>query len=117
LAPTNLDHVDTIRLLPDITWWQDGRCRAVIDAKYKRVTNDAFPNADAYQMLAYCTRLGLPTGYLIYADLDGGKPGTSIVRNAGIEIVATWVDISGSIEELQASIDKLAKQLTLPTRG
>jgi hypothetical protein len=32
-----LDHAERIELLPDITWWADGKCRAVIDAPLRRV--------------------------------------------------------------------------------
>ena len=109
--PSTLDYADTIGLLPDITWWRNEACSAVLDAKYKMVKSETYPNADAYQMLAYCTRLGLRRGYLVYADLDGSSTGVSVIRNADVEIVATWVDISGSIEQLQASIDSLVDRL------
>lgn len=81
--PTALDEADTISMYPDITWWRDGRCRAVIDAKYKRVQNASYPNADAYQMLAYCTRLGLGEGWLVYAALEGSPEPSRVIRNAG----------------------------------
>lgn len=37
------------------------------DAKYKAEKPAGFPQADLYQLLAYCTVLGLPDGHLIYA--------------------------------------------------
>lgn len=92
-----------------VTWWSGDRCLAVIDAKYKRSTSDDYPNADAYQMLAYCTRLGLRRGILVYADLDGQAGDSTIIRNAGIEIVVTALDISGSIEDLRSSVSALAE--------
>ena len=106
---TTLDMADQIVMKPDITWWQGGRCRAVLDAKYKRATNDDYPNADAYQMLAYCTRLGLPRGYLVYVDLNGAEPGSDVIRNNGVEIVATSIDISRSVAELTSSVEHLAE--------
>ena len=105
---THLDEANTVLMKPDITWWSGDRCLGVIDAKYKRTTNDDYPNADAYQMLAYCTRLGLQHGLLVYADLDGRSNGSTIIRNAGIEIVVTALDIGGSIEELRSSVTALA---------
>ena len=30
-----LDEAANVLMKPDITWWVDGQCRAVIDAKYK----------------------------------------------------------------------------------
>lgn len=106
--PTYLDEADTVVMKPDVTWWFAGRCVAVIDAKYKRTVNSDYPNADAYQMLAYCTRLGLRRGLLIYADTDGRSGGSTTVRNAGIEIVVTSLNLSGSIDELRSNVDELA---------
>lgn len=87
---------------------------AVADAKYKRTSHQDYPNADAYQMLAYCTRLGLRRGWLIYADLNGTEPAGSIVRNAGIELRVTSVNLGGTIEALHASVATLADELRQP---
>jgi len=72
----HLDLQKRIRLIPDLTWWRGGTRKAVIDAKYKPLTDQRFPNADAYQMLAYCTALGLDRGYLVYAK-DAGEAETT----------------------------------------
>lgn len=106
---THLDEADTLLMKPDVTWWSGDRCLAVVDAKYKRTTSDDYPNADAYQMLAYCTRLGLRRGVLVYADRDGKTADLTVIRNADIEIVATSLDISGSIEDLRSSVSALAE--------
>lgn len=106
-----LDYGANIKILPDITWWRSGTCAAVLDAKYKRATSKRYPNADAYQMLAYCTRLGLRRGFLVYADLDGARPSTDVVRNADVEIVVAAVDVSGTIAEMQASVSALAAEV------
>lgn len=113
---TALDLSERIAMKPDITWWRGGDCAAVLDAKYKRTKNDDYPNADAYQMLAYCTRLGLPRGYLVYADLDGAQPRNDIIRNADIEIVVTAIDISGTVGELNASVGRLADMVSAGER-
>src|SRR5262249_15283015 len=64
----HLDHGDTVRMIPDLVRYSDaGVALAVADAKYKAEKPDGFPDADLYQMLAYCTALGLPDGHLIYA--------------------------------------------------
>jgi len=113
---TALDLSERIAMKPDITWWRGGDCAAVLDAKYKRTKNDDYPNADAYQMLAYCTRLGLPRGYLVYADLDGAQPRNDIISNADIEIVVTAIDISGTVGELNASVGRLADMVSAGER-
>jgi 5-methylcytosine-specific restriction enzyme subunit McrC len=63
-------------------------------------------------MLAYCTALGLRRGYLVYADLDGTSPGTTTVRNADVEIVVTSIDLNGTIDELTASVKRLAEEMS-----
>lgn len=106
-----LDEADTVLMKPDITWWCRGRCNAVIDAKYKRTTSKDYPNADGYQMLAYCTRLGLRRGWLVYADLGEEASETTIVRGLGTEIVVRAVNIGGTIEQLEAGVAKLAREI------
>jgi 5-methylcytosine-specific restriction enzyme subunit McrC len=106
-----LDEDRKILMKPDITWVAGGRHLAVVDAKYKRSTSDDFPNADAYQMLAYCTRLGLRRGWLIYANLDGSAGGTSVVSGNGTEIVMRALDLDGTLDELEARVEALALEI------
>lgn len=107
----HLDHGHQLAMKPDLTWWMGGACRAVIDAKYKRAVNADYPNVDAYQMLAYCTRLGLERGFLVYADMGGAEPSRSVVRNVGVEIVAAAIDLGGSIDDLDRSVQSLADEI------
>jgi 5-methylcytosine-specific restriction enzyme subunit McrC len=60
-----LDHERQLGIRPDITLWSSSTCLAVVDAKYKALELKGMPNADAYQMLAYCTALDLPRGFLV----------------------------------------------------
>ena len=62
-----LDETGKVSLQPDFSWWEDGLCKFVGDAKYKNITGKSVPNADLYQLLAYTTALDLPGGLLIYA--------------------------------------------------
>ncbi len=88
-----------------------GRPAAVVDAKYKAEKPAGFPNADVYQMLAYCTRLGLPTGWLVYA--KGNEAGaTHEVVGAGIEVRARVLDLALPPREVLASVGGLAAQIT-----
>ncbi|QDV07326.1 5-methylcytosine-specific restriction enzyme subunit McrC [Planctomycetes bacterium Poly30] len=106
---THLDVAGRIAMRPDITWWNEGRCLAVLDAKYKRANHADFPNADAYQMLAYCTRLGLTSGWLVYADLGDGVPVDHVVRQAGISINVVSLALGGTLRELHTSVARLAR--------
>ena len=83
--PCHLDEARTVRMRPDLVWTRAGQPTAVVDAKYKREQPHGHPNADLYQMLAYCTTLGLPRGHLIYA-AGSTQPAQHVVRRAGIEI-------------------------------
>jgi 5-methylcytosine-specific restriction enzyme subunit McrC len=62
-----LDVDGQIPIEPDFTWWDGDRPIVVADAKYKLERPAGFPNADSYQVLAYCTALGVEDGHLVYA--------------------------------------------------
>jgi 5-methylcytosine-specific restriction enzyme subunit McrC len=104
----HLDAEDKIRLIPDLTWWRNGSCRAVIDAKYKRLADKTFPNADAYQMLAYCTALQLDRGYLVYAKDAGETNRDHTINNAGKTIHVRAVDVERPAAEVLREVDDLA---------
>ncbi|HZJ50870.1 MAG TPA: restriction endonuclease [Actinomycetota bacterium] len=91
--PQHLDAAAKIRMKPDLVWYSGPRAAAVIDAKYKAEKPSGFPGADLYQMLAYCTALGLERGDLVYAK-GNEVAATHTVRNAGVEIVQHALDLS-----------------------
>ncbi len=106
-----LDAEQTIRLIPDLLWSEGGVSRAVIDAKYKRLSDERFPNADAYQMLAYCTALGLDRGYLVYAKNEGERIRDHTVANAGKTIHVRGVDVEAEPKDLLAHVAELADSI------
>jgi 5-methylcytosine-specific restriction enzyme subunit McrC len=83
---------------------------AVIDAKYKAEKNTRYPNADLYQMLAYCTVLGLRSGHLIYAK-GNEEPAHHFVRKSGIEIICHAIDLDTEPEVLLAQMRDLADEI------
>jgi 5-methylcytosine-specific restriction enzyme subunit McrC len=103
----HLDEAGRVRLYPDIVWHADGSPAAVIDAKYKAEKPRGYPNADLYQMLAYCTVLGLRTGHLVYAR-GNEEPTRHIVRGAGVEVVCHALDLDQSPNALLAEVRELA---------
>jgi len=120
--PWALDVAGAVGMKPDLVWYADddgaplpgrraaGRPTAVVDAKYKAEKPAGFPNADVYQMLAYCTRLGLPMGWLVYA--KGNEAGaTHEVVGAGIEVRARVLDLALPPSDLVAQVDALAVQM------
>lgn len=106
--PTHLDEGDLVDVRPDLVWLREGRPGIVADAKYKAEKPAGFPNADLYQLLAYCTVLDLPVGHLIYA--KGNAPSHQYtVRRAGIRLIAHTLDLSLQPAELLASMNALAR--------
>ncbi|HEY4428983.1 MAG TPA: hypothetical protein VGN08_12330 [Solirubrobacteraceae bacterium] len=111
----HLDEADRLKLKPDITWWQDGVCRAVIDAKYKALAVSGIPNADAYQMLAYCIAFGLDRGYLVYAKDTGHESLEHAVRDLGTVIRVRSIDVEREPAEVLSEVEALAGAIAAET--
>lgn len=113
-----LDDDGEVKLRPDLVWYPGARGTApeiVVDAKYKAEKPSGFPNADVYQLLAYCTSLGLATGHLVYAAgneagadylISGAGPG-----GAGISVQAHTLNLDAESDELLTEIDELAQRM------
>lgn len=107
-AALHLDEDRQVGMKPDLL------CRAlhttsqaVVDAKYKAEHPEGFPNADLYQMLAYCAVLGLPEGHLVYARGNESVV-THTVKNAGTAIHCHALDLALGPTELLQQVDQLA---------
>jgi 5-methylcytosine-specific restriction enzyme subunit McrC len=106
----HLDKDDRVPLRPDILWHVGGQAVAVADAKYKAEKPAGYPNADLYQLLAYCTVLDLKVGHLIYAK-GNEHPVSHIVRSAGTEIICHALDLSQPPDTLLAEARTLARHI------
>jgi 5-methylcytosine-specific restriction enzyme subunit McrC len=104
-----LDVARAVRMRPDLVWRQGRRPMAVLDAKYKHERPAGYPDADLYQMLAYCTALGLRRGHLIYA--AGAEPARHVVQHTGIEIHCHAVDLTQPPPLLLAQIRRIGDDL------
>ena len=109
--PIHLDTAERVRMKPDLVLLGSrGTVRGVVDAKYKAERPDGFPDADLYQMLAYCTASNLPEGHLVYA--KGNEPGrTHTVRGTGIVIHIHALDLSLAPVDLLERISALADRI------
>jgi len=105
--PGHLDLRQRIRLRPDLVWERGGDPVAVIDAKYKALRPAAYPHADLYQMLAYCTVLGLRLGRLVYAAGEE-QPLRHTIRRTNTTIETWTLDLSKPIPDLLADVNGLA---------
>jgi 5-methylcytosine-specific restriction enzyme subunit McrC len=103
----HFDEAGQVLLRPDIVWKFGGVAVAVADAKYKAQQPAGYPNADLYQLLAYCTVLGLRRGHLIYAK-GSGEAVQHMVRRSGVEIICHAVDLDSEPGALLDQMGALA---------
>ncbi len=106
-----LDYAGKVSLRPDLVWRSGSRCLFVGDAKYKNVTGEKVPNADIYQMLAYCTAANLPYGLLIYAKGEEADPAEYVIRNTSKTIEVTAIDLEGQPEDILADVGRIAERI------
>lgn len=89
-----------------------GRPQVVFDAKYKAASpKGEYPNADHYQMLAYCTALQVPVAWLVYAQ-GVTAPARRRVRHTGITVVEYPLDLSARPRALLEQVAELAREST-----
>lgn len=106
---THLDEEQKVEIKPDFVWLEGGRPRVVVDAKYKAEKPAGFPQADLYQMLVYCTVLGLAEGHLVYA--KGSEQARDYsVRGSRVRIHAHALDLELPPDALLRAVDGLAAQ-------
>ena len=82
----------------------------MIDAKYKAEKPSGYPNADLYQLLAYCTVLGLRVGT---SSMRAGNESSArhVVRRAGTEIICHALDLGQPTGALIGEIRKVARAI------
>jgi 5-methylcytosine-specific restriction enzyme subunit McrC len=107
-ARNYFDQAGRVVVQPDIVWRIRGSAVAVIDAKYKAEKLAGYPNADLYQLLAYCTVLGLRIGHLVYA--KGNEDAVRhVVCGSGIEIYCHALDLDQEARPLLSQMYDLAQ--------
>lgn len=104
-----------IKLKPDLAWHRNGVWESVLDVKYKPLFNESFPNADAYQMLAYTLAYELERGWLIYAREPGQGDLEHVIPTAGKTIVVTALDVNREPDQLRADVAALADRIAAAT--
>ncbi|MFE7815451.1 McrC family protein [Streptomyces sp. NPDC057433] len=104
----HLDEASAVRMRPDfVLYGPDGIPCAVADAKYKAEKRGGYPDADLYQMLAYCTALGLRAGHLVYAK-GNASHAAHRVRHTGIMIHQHALDLNQEPAGLLADVEEVA---------
>ena len=106
-----LDDNQRIRLRPDLSWWDRGRCVMVGDVKYKKTIDGEGKEPDLYQMLAYTTATQVDTGFLVYAAGES-EPLTHAVSLAGKQLAVETLTLSDEPEAILAEIGALAERIS-----
>lgn len=97
-----------IHMKIDVVYTASGTPPVVFDAKYKASSAGGhYANADHYQMLAYCTALGAPRAWLVYA--GAGEHRSRRIVNTGVAVEEYPLDLSQHPDEVLARVSRLAE--------
>lgn len=110
-----LDAGRTLKLEPDLSWWEAGKCLFVADVKYKRTKPvSGVQHPDVYQLLAYLTATRRKRGLLIYAastELEEGEAvssGLHEIPEAAKEIEVKALDLDCAPSDVLGQIGEVA---------
>lgn len=112
----HLDTAERVEMRPDFYWADSNGRRVVADAKYKAEKPSGCPNADLYQLLSYCTVLGLSDGHLVYAKGNEDQV-RHRVRGVGVELHCHTLDLEATPGKLLAQVDGLASVMAEHARA
>lgn len=99
-----------VPIRPDLEFRRGDKTVFVGDVKYKLTASGQARSHDYFQLLAYCTALGLRQGMLIYAQVDGDDPEREIqVVNSGHRLTTYRLNLSGGLTDIEAAISQLAR--------
>ena len=110
-----LDRGQTLSMYPDIVLERWGRPRVVVDTKYKIETRGVPARGDAYQALAYCRALELPTCVLVYPDRDRSR--RFVVADGRNEIRTDGFLLDRDVDEIERGLVALRDRLVAAAVG
>jgi 5-methylcytosine-specific restriction enzyme subunit McrC len=99
-----------IHVRPDVLVEHRGRPVLVIDAKWKRLPRSAVPTADVYQVLAYCTALGVRRAVLVYP-ASRERVWTYPVAENALRLELRVLPVTGSRAACRRGRDRLGRLL------
>jgi 5-methylcytosine-specific restriction enzyme subunit McrC len=99
-----------VRIQPDVVVSRDGRPWLVVDAKWKRPGKIPLVTDDFYQVLAYCSALGVKRAALVY---PGRRNRRWIYRVAqsGVCVEVYTLRVIGERAECEAAVVRLGRRL------
>ncbi|MEU1125906.1 restriction endonuclease [Streptomyces sp. NPDC005899] len=90
-----LDEAQRASFRPDLVLYRGDGPVSVMDAKYTFLKVTAPPVEHLYQLLAYCTALGLSHGHLVYAATGAGTSSVDhVIRNSPVTITAHALNLN-----------------------
>jgi 5-methylcytosine-specific restriction enzyme subunit McrC len=93
---------------PDLTIDRNGKPVLVLDAKWKRLTTTPLVTADVYQVLAYCTALGLHRAVLVYPGTRNRTWRYRLARSS-VGLVIHTLQVTGSRQACIQSAQRLVR--------
>jgi 5-methylcytosine-specific restriction enzyme subunit McrC len=96
-----------IQLRPDFTVAAGGRRLLVGDAKWKRLAGSPLVTADLYQVISYCTALGVERGLLIYPG-NRDRVWNYRLAHAPVTVEIRTLRVRGKRESCARSLHRLA---------
>lgn len=114
----HLDEERRVSIRPDLEFRVGHRTAFVADIKYKDVPRvEASSTNDLYQLHAYATVNGLRDAALITCPSTPTAPGEPItVARSGVRLHVLPVDLTGTPQEVLASVDEVADRIAALSR-
>ncbi|HEV7677953.1 MAG TPA: hypothetical protein VGQ42_05260 [Candidatus Dormibacteraeota bacterium] len=106
-----LDRASSAHIQPDLLFEHHSRPILVGDCKYKRTGVKTDSDSDLYQMVAYCTALGLETGVLVYPRHLADVNDELVLRGSPIRLLRMTVDLGLPLSELRSETNRLCDDL------
>lgn len=101
-----------IEMRPDLLIEQAGRPVLVLDVKWKRRKGSPLVREDLYQVLAYCTALGVHRAVLVYPGRRD-REGKYELASGPMRVAIRTLRVTGSREDCQRSLQKLGRAVRL----
>jgi 5-methylcytosine-specific restriction enzyme subunit McrC len=95
---------------PDVIVEQEGKVVLVVDAKWKRLPRTALITPDLYQVLAYCTGLGVERAVLVYAGRRRRVWDYTFPRSP-VRIAVCVLNVAGDRAACERALHRLGRDL------
>jgi 5-methylcytosine-specific restriction enzyme subunit McrC len=104
------DRLPDLVMIPDVLVSRDGAPLLVVDAKWKRLRGTPLVRDDVYQMLAYCTALGVGRAVLVYPGRRDRAWHYRLAR-APVRVTVRTLRVVGSREALGRAAYRLGRSI------